>query len=134
MSDLRNINWQGALEINRTETKASFIKFYDIFELLLDSHAPLKKHSCSEAKFYLKPWITPAIRKSMIVRGRLQKMFLRAKAPIQKNVLHNEAKQYWNYINLLQEIAKQTTTKNFSKITKKSSQNMGRGKNDYKDQ
>ena len=47
MSDLRNINWQGALEINRTETKASFIKFYDIFELLLDSHAPLKKHSCS---------------------------------------------------------------------------------------
>ena len=134
MSDLRNINWQGALEINRTKTKASFIKFYDIFELLLDSHAPLKKHSSSEAKFYLKPWITPGIRKSMIVRGRLQKMFLRAKAPIRKNALHNEAKQYWNYINLLQEIAKQTTTKNFSKITKKSSQNMGRSKNDYKDQ
>ena len=34
----------------------------------------------------------------------------------------------------LQEIAKQTTTKNFSKITKKSSQNMGRSKNYYKDQ
>ena len=55
MSDHRHFNWQGALEINRTETKASFIKFYDIFELLLDSHVPLKKHSSSEAKFYLKP-------------------------------------------------------------------------------
>ena len=54
MSVLRN-NWQEALEINRKETKMSFIKFFDIFELLLDSHAPLKKLSCSEAKFYLKP-------------------------------------------------------------------------------
>ena len=54
MSVLRN-NWQEALEINRKETNMSFIKFFDIFELLLDSHAPLKKFSCSEAKFYLKP-------------------------------------------------------------------------------
>ena len=61
MSDLRNINWQEALEINRKETNAPVIKFFDIFELLLDSHAPLKKLSCSEAKFYLKPCITPGI-------------------------------------------------------------------------
>ena len=61
MSDLRNINWQEALEINRKETNASFIKFVDIFELLLDSHAPLEKLSCSETKFSLKPWISPGI-------------------------------------------------------------------------
>ena len=53
ISDLCNINWQVALEINRRETYASFKKFFDIFELLLDSQAPLKKLSCSEAKFYL---------------------------------------------------------------------------------
>ena len=55
ISDLPNINWQEALEINRKETNASFIKLFDIFELLLDSSAPLKKISCSGAKFYLKP-------------------------------------------------------------------------------
>ena len=45
MSDLRNIKWQEALEINRKETNTSFIKFFDIFELVLDSHASLKKFS-----------------------------------------------------------------------------------------
>ena len=99
--DLRKINWQEALEINRKETNASFTKFFDIFELLLDSHAPLKKLSCSEAKFYLKPWITPGIQKSMKVKDRLHKKFLRAKDPIRKDALHNEVKQYRNYINIL---------------------------------
>ena len=31
MSDLRNINWQEASEINRKETNASFLKFFDIY-------------------------------------------------------------------------------------------------------
>ena len=63
ISDLRNINWQEALEKkNRKKTNASFITVFDIFELLLDTHAPLKKLSCSEVKFYLKPWITPGIK------------------------------------------------------------------------
>ena len=66
----------------------SFKKLFDIFELVLDSHAPLKKLSCSEAKFYLKPWITPGIRKSMKVKDRLQKKFLRATDPIRKDALH----------------------------------------------
>ena len=101
MSDLRNINLQEALEINKKETNMSFIKFFDIFELLLDSHAPLKKLSSSEAKFYLKPWITPGIQKSMKVKDRLRKKFLRAKDPIWKDALHNGVKQYRNYVNIL---------------------------------
>ena len=101
MSDLRNINLQEALEINKKETNMSFKKFFDIFELLLDSHAPLKKLSSSEAKFYLKPWITPGIQKSMKVKDRLRKKFLRAKDPIWKDALHNGVKQYRNYVNIL---------------------------------
>ena len=99
--DLRNINWQEALEIKRKETNASFTKFFGIFELLLDSHAPLKKLSCSGVKSYLKPRITPGIQKSMKVKDRLHKKFLRAKDPIRKDALHNEVKQYRNYINIL---------------------------------
>ena len=84
------------LKKNRKKTNASFITFFDIFELLLDTHAPLKKLSCSEVKFYLKPWITPGIRKSMKVKDRLQKKFQRVKDPIQKDALSNEVKQYQN--------------------------------------
>ena len=64
MSDLQNINRQEALKINRKEANASFIKF------------------CSLAKFYLKPWVTLVIRKSMKVKDRVQKKFLRAMDPI----------------------------------------------------
>ena len=84
------------LKKNRKKTNASFITFFDIFELLLDIHAPLKKLSCSEVKFYLKPWITPGIRKSMKVKDRLQKKFQRIKDPIQRDALSNEVKQYQN--------------------------------------
>ena len=119
MNDLQNINWQEALEISRKETNASFIKFFDIFELLLDLHALLKKLSCSEAKFYLKPWITPGIQKSMKVKDKLQQKFLRAKDPIRKDALHNEVKRYRNYINILQRNSKANHYQQFSKITKK---------------
>ena len=84
------------LKKNRKKTNASFITFFDIFELLLDTHAPHKKLSCSEVKFYLKPWITLGIRKSMKVKDRLQKKFQRVKDPIQKDALSNEVKQYQN--------------------------------------
>ena len=100
MSDLRNVKWQETLEINRKETNTSFIKFFDMFELVLDSHASLKKLSCLEAKFYLKPWITPGIRKCMKVKASLQIKFLGAKDPIRKDAHHNEVKQYRNYINI----------------------------------
>ena len=61
--------------------------------MLLDSHVPLKKLSCSEAKFSLKPWITSGIRKSMKVKDRLQKK-KRAMDPIRQDALHNKVKQY----------------------------------------
>ena len=37
----------------------------------------------------------------MKVKDRLQKKFLRAKDPIRKYSMHNEVKQYRNYINIL---------------------------------
>ena len=64
-----------------------------MFDLLLDSHAPLKKLSCSKTKFYFKPWITSGIQNSMKVKDRLQKKFLRAKDPVPKEQLHKKVKQ-----------------------------------------
>ena len=77
---------------------------------------------------YSRPdfWIPPGIQKSMKVKDRLQKKFLRAKGPkgpIGKDALHNEVKQYQNYINILTRNSKANPeplfrTKHFSKITK----------------
>ena len=78
----------------------------NIFELLLDSHAHLKKLSCSEAKLSSKPWITPGIWKSMKVKDRLQKKSPRAKDLIWKDALHNDVKQYQNCMNILTKNSK----------------------------
>ena len=87
--------------------------FLDIFDLLLDSHAPLKKLSCSKSKFYFKPWITSGIQNSMKVKDRLQKKFLRAKDPVRKEQLHNKVKQYRNCINKLKRKRKSNHYQNF---------------------
>ena len=42
----------------------------------------------------------------MKVKDRLQKKFLRVKDPIRKDALHNEVKQYRNYINILTKSSK----------------------------
>ena len=51
MSHRLNNNWQEVLEINRKETNASFIKFFDIFQLILDSHTPLKNSLAPRQNF-----------------------------------------------------------------------------------
>ena len=67
-----------------------FFFFFDIFELLLDSQAPLKKASSSKMNFHQKPWITHGIQKSMIVKHILHKKFLIIKDPKRKDALHGE--------------------------------------------
>ena len=67
---------------------------------------------------YSRPdfWIPPGIQKSMKVKDRLQKKFQRAKGPkgpIGKDALHNEVKQYQNYINILTRNRKANHYQNF---------------------
>ena len=49
----------------------------------------------------------------MKVKDRLQKKFLRAKDPIQKDALYNEVKQYRNYVNILTRNSKENHYQNF---------------------
>ena len=55
----------------------------------------------------------------MKVKGRLQKKFLRVKDPIRKDALHNEVKQYRNYINILTKNSKANHYQNFFQDHKK---------------
>ena len=55
----------------------------------------------------------------MKVKDRLQKKFLRVKDPIRKDALHNEVKQYRNYINILTKNSKANHYQNFFQDHKK---------------
>ena len=48
----------------------------------------------------------------MKVKDRLQKTFLRAKDPIRKYAMHDEVKQYRNYINILTRNSKENHYQN----------------------
>ena len=65
IEDLKSIDWYRAFNLNQNETNKSFKLFFNIFETLLDTCAPLKKLSTSEVKLLLKPWITHGIMTSI---------------------------------------------------------------------
>ena len=55
---------------------------------ILDEHAPLKRVNKYKLKFKSKPWITPAIQKSISVKNNLLKRFVNSKNPQTKKNFH----------------------------------------------
>ena len=55
-------------------------------------------------KFKTKPWITPALQKSISIKNNLLKKFITAKDPQVKERYH---KEYKDYKNILSTILKQ---------------------------
>ena len=47
----------------------------------MDVHAPLRKVNKYKLKFRTKPWITPALQKSISIKNNLLKKFITAKDP-----------------------------------------------------
>ena len=74
---------------------------------ILDVHDPLKKVNKYKLKFKAKPWITPALQKSISIKNNLLKKFITAKDSEVKETYHNE---YKDYRNMLSTILKQSKT------------------------
>ena len=72
LNDVQNIDWDQELKIDKLVDK-SFDKFCNIFELILDTHAPLKRLFNAELKFSSIPWKTNAIKTSLRNKDRLYK-------------------------------------------------------------
>ena len=53
---------------------------------VLDSN-PFKKVNKYKLRFKTKPWITPALQKSVSVKNSLLNKFLKSKDPKQKNII-----------------------------------------------
>ena len=100
LNDVQNIDSDQALKIEKKLVDKSFDKFFDIFELLLDTHATLKRLPNAELKFLSKPWITNAIKTSIRNKDRLYKRILRTKNLQQKEILYDKFKRCRNYINI----------------------------------
>ena len=72
-------------------------------------HAPLRKVNKYKLKFKTKPWITPALQKSISIKNNLLKKFITAKDPQVKESYHKEYKDYRNMLSTIFKQSKTTT-------------------------
>ena len=71
---------------------------------LLDNFVPFKKATKYKLKFKLKPWITPGVRKSVIVKNKFLSDFMKKKKkrnPTIKVELHLKWKNHRNLISII---------------------------------
>ena len=66
---------------------------------VLDSNAPFKRVKKYKLRFKTKPWITPALQKSISVKNSLLNKFIKSKDPQAKEHHHIKYKTYRHVIN-----------------------------------
>ena len=74
--DLQQIDWETILTPFANDSSAMAGTFQEIFESLLNTHAPIKK---PRVRSEFAPWLTPSLRKSMETKDKLKKVA--AKSP-----------------------------------------------------
>ena len=83
---------------------------------ILNEHGPLKRVNKYKLKFKSKPWIIPAIQKSISVKNNLIKKFIISKDPQAKDIFHEQHKNYRNMLSTLLKKAKQIVIINIFKL------------------
>ena len=61
------------LQIDQQNVNLSMDSFLNNINSILDAHTPLKKVNKYKLKFKTKPWITPALQKSISIKNNLLK-------------------------------------------------------------
>ena len=72
-------DWSNVLQLEQQDVNLSIESFLNNMNSILDEHAPLKRINKYKLKFKSKPWITPAIQKSITVKNNLLKRFINVK-------------------------------------------------------
>ena len=73
------------LQLDQHNVNLSMDSYLDHINAILDIHAPFKKVNKYKLRFKLKPWITPALHKSMSVKNSLLKKFINCNDSRKKN-------------------------------------------------
>ena len=66
-------DWADLLQIDQQNVNLSMDIFLNNMESIMDTHGPLKKVNKYKLKFKTKPWITPALQKSISFKNKLRK-------------------------------------------------------------
>ena len=54
-----------------------------------------------------KPWITPALQKSISIKNAIFKRYIKLKSPVKKNEVHQQYKYHRNLLSTLMKKSKQ---------------------------
>ena len=119
-------DWSDVLQLDQQDVNLSINSFLDKMNSILDEHAPLKRVNKYKLKFKSKPWITPAIQKSISVKNKVLKRFIDLKDPQAKDIFHE---QYKDYRYMLSTLLKKSKTNYYNQYFEA---NMNNIKNTWK--
>ena len=94
-------NWSEILKFDQQNVNLSMDSYLDHMNAILDIHAPYKKVIKYKLRFKIKPWITPALQKSITVKNHLLKKFINCNDSQTKEQLHTRYKEYRNLLSTL---------------------------------
>ena len=101
LEDFQSVNWNQVIPDSNNAT-LMFDAFYSKLSKIVDKHIPLKQLSKKDIKHISKPWITPGIRASLIVKNKIYNKFIKTRSLYYQN----KFKLYRNKLNHLIRISK----------------------------
>ena len=99
-------NWSDVLQLDQQNVDLSIESFLNNINSVLDSNAPFKRVKKYKLRFKTKPWITPALQKSISVKNSLLNKFIKSKDPQTKEHHHLKYKTYRNMLSTLMKKSK----------------------------
>ena len=91
-------NWSEILQLDQDNVNLSMDSYLDHMNAILDIHAPDKKVNKYKLRFKIKPWISPALQKSITVKNHLLKKFINCNDSQTKEQPHTRYKEYRNLL------------------------------------
>ena len=121
-----DVNSVRLLPHNSTDLDGKFQHFQDKILESINKHAPLKKLSNKQAKLRKKPWITSGILKSISMKNKLYKRFLKSK----DNFWYQRYKYYRDMLNRLIRKSKSNYYKDYFENCRNNAKKTWKGIND----
>lgn len=128
LTDFSNIDWKETLRLQADNVNFSFDNFFNVITNLIDKHVPFVKPS-NNKRYSSKPWITTAIRQSIITRDNIYKQFLKEKDKTVKESIFQQYKNHRNAIVSLCRTSKNNFYLNFFSVNVKNTKKIWEGIN-----
>ena len=99
-------NWSEILQLDQHNVNLSMDSYLGHMNAILDIHAPYKKVNKYKVRCKIRPWITPALQKSVTVKNHLLKKFINCNDSQTKEQLHTRYEEYRNLLSTLSKRSK----------------------------